>query len=225
MDIAFAKNNFDSYANWLKLHGACKFEVMRNTKGVILPEIKTGEVDMAGPLWPQLDDNIIYVGGYWENRIIGATDANISSDEMRTLHMGLDFFAPSETAIYAPLEGKIHSFKNNDGPRDYGPCIIIEHEFGELKFYTLYGHLNIDCLNNISIGQKIEAGAKIAQLGCKSENGGWPPHLHFQVILDMMEKYGDFDGLCRPIDTNFWQYICPSPYDFLGLKAQLLNRG
>ncbi|MBN8649134.1 MAG: peptidoglycan DD-metalloendopeptidase family protein [Caulobacterales bacterium] len=218
IDIVKAKSYFEEYSKWLSQQQKPDIEILQGIYSQKLIEIKTGEVDMAGPLWPKLDDNQIYIGGYWENRIIGATDANIAKDnEMRTLHMGLDFFAPAKTPIYLPLMGKVHSFKNNDNPRDYGPCIIIEHEATFGKFYSLYGHLDLSSLNGLQKGQKINLGDKIGNLGDKKENGGWPPHLHFQLILDIKNKEGDFDGLCRPIDANYWQYICPSPYDFLGL--------
>lgn len=218
MDIVAAKSFFEKYKLWLAQNSAPKYEILKNINSQKLIEIKTGQVDMAGSLWPKLDDNQIYIGGYWENRIIGATDAQTAKpEEMRTLHMGLDFFAPAKTPIFAPLSGKIHSFKNNNNPRDYGPCIILEHELPFGIIYCLYGHLDKESLENLSKGQIINSGDKIGNLGDKSENGGWPPHLHFQIILDIMNKEGDFDGLCRPIDANFWQYICPSPYDFLGL--------
>lgn len=224
MDLLKAKSHFDKYSAWVGQNCPLNIEILKGVKSQKLIEIKTGEVDMAGPLWPKLDDNQIYIGGYWENRIIGATDAQTAkADEMRTLHMGLDFFAPAKTPIYAPLEGKIHSFKNNNNPRDYGPCIILEHDLNFGKIYTLYGHLDIESLACLEKGQIIKAGQKIGSLGDKNENGGWPPHLHFQIILDIMNKEGDFDGLCRPIDANYWQYICPSPYDLLGLDENCVK--
>ncbi len=215
----YADNLYEKYAAWFMQNGACKHEIMLGAKGAKLPEIKTGEVDMAGNEWPDLDPKKLYIGGYLENRIIGATDAGITPDEMRTLHIGLDLFKPAGAAVFAPLKGKIHSFKNNNGPRDYGPCIILQHDFGALSFYTLYGHLSINDLSGLEIGQIIEAGQEFAHLGDKNENGGWPAHLHFQIILDMLGKEGDFYGLCRPIEIESWKKLCPNPMEFLDIKS------
>jgi peptidoglycan LD-endopeptidase LytH len=197
-----------------------RLAIMMGAQNAPLEYIKTGEVDMAGPDWPQLDGQKLYIGGYLENRIIGATDANIAPELMRTMHIGLDLFAPNGAKVFAPIDGKVHSFKNNNNPRDYGPCIVLEHLVNNFKFYTLYGHLALRDIENLEIGQEIKAGAEFAHLGAQSENGGWPAHLHFQIILDMMGQFGDFYGLCRPDEIESWQLICPNPIEFLGLKVK-----
>lgn len=215
----YADNLYEKYAIWLKKNGACKTEIMYGAHNGKLPEIKTGEVDMAGDEWPALNPDTLYIGGYLENRIIGATDARINPEDMRTLHIGLDLFKPAGEAVFAPLKGKIHSFKNNNGPRDYGPCIILQHDFAQITFYTLYGHLSLKDLDGLEIGQIIEAGQEFAHLGDENVNGGWPAHLHFQIILDMLGKEGDFYGLCRPIEIESWKRICPNPMEFLGIES------
>lgn len=180
--------------------------------------ILTGVVDMAGPQWQELDDDRLYVGGYGENRIIGATDPNVPKEEMRTFHIGLDIFAPAGTEINAPISGEIFAIKNHDNPRDYGPTIILYHQIDtQFGFYTLYGHLSMESLVGKSVGQKIEKGESFANLGAKGENGGWPPHLHIQVILDMLDFKDDFPGLCRPDEKEFWLMNCPDPGLILGL--------
>jgi hypothetical protein len=40
----------------------------------------------------------------------------------------------------AALDGRVHSFQNNDSLGNYGPTIILEHQVEDLTFYTLYGH-------------------------------------------------------------------------------------
>ncbi len=211
-----AKHN--KYIEYLSQNGPCKTDII---DGVDRPlkYIKTGEVDMAGPLWPHKDDCELMIGGYSENRIIGATDSHVPMDEMRTMHIGLDFFAGAGTKIFAPLGGKIHSFRNNDNPRDYGPTIILEHEISEdFSFFTLYGHLSLESIEGLKIGDYFKAGTEIARFGGREENGGWPPHLHFQIILDMLGRNGDFFGLCAPKKKEYWLKLCPSPIEFLGLK-------
>lgn len=158
-------------------------------------------------------------GGYAEIRPFYTTDAyqvmGNEGPQWRTLHLGLDVWAPADTPIFAPLDGRIHSFQNNAQERDYGPTIILEHRPTEdLCFYTLYGHLSNRSLAGLTVGQSIEQGQKIATLGEAPENGNWPPHLHFQVILDMLGKSGDFPGVAFPEEAAVWKSICPAPYFF-----------
>ncbi len=47
-------------------------------------------------------------------------------DERRTIHIGLDLFVVAGHAIFAPLEGVVHSFKDNVNFQDYGPPIILK---------------------------------------------------------------------------------------------------
>lgn len=210
----------EKYGSWLAESGPTSVEIVPQIKRIPVPYIKTGLVDMAGPKWPQLDQEKLYIGGYGETRIIGATDSEADETDMRTLHIGLDIFAKANTEVFAPLTGKVHSFKDNGGARDYGPTIILEHEIGAgNKFFTLYGHLSKDSLVGKKNGDIIEARTHFANFGNESENGGWPPHLHFQIVLDMMGKEGDFFGLCKPSEQDFWLKLCPDPLTLLGIEV------
>ena len=215
-DINSLHNKYQAY---LANNGRCKAEIIKGANRP-LKYIKTGEVDMAGPLWRHNDDCELMIGGYGENRIIGATDNNAAKEYMRTMHLGLDFFAAAGTEVFVPLGGKVHSFKDNNGGRDYGPTIILEHEIADdFTFFTLYGHLSRSSIENLKKGDRVEAGEQLALLGGRDENGGWPPHLHFQIMLDMLDQSGDFFGLCMPSEKDFWLKLCPSPVDFLGLEV------
>jgi 4-aminobutyrate aminotransferase-like enzyme len=57
----------------------------------------------------------------------------------------------------------------------------------------------------------IKAGQEIAKIGPAPENGNWPPHLHFQVMLDMLGKVGDFPGVAFDHEIDVWKSICPDP--------------
>ena len=163
----------------------------------------------------------VVLGKYNEARAIYSTQAYevVSNDgpRWRTIHIGLDFFCKAGTSVCASIDGVVHSFRNNNAERDYGPTIILEHQVSEsLTFYTLYGHLSLSSLNSISIGKKIKTGEKLGEVGDYSENGNWTPHLHFQVMLDMLGKDGDFPGVCTPEDAPIWKSICPDPAFVLG---------
>ena len=83
-----------------------------------------------------------------------------------------------------------------------------------LRFFTLYGHLSDASLEGLRVGQRVEAGAVLATTGKPHENGGWPPHLHFQVILDTLGHEGDIPGVVHPGEGAWWARICPDPAPF-----------
>ncbi|MBS1485979.1 MAG: aminotransferase class III-fold pyridoxal phosphate-dependent enzyme [Bacteroidetes bacterium] len=159
----------------------------------------------------------LFLGKYNEARAIYATDAyeapTNDGSSWRTIHLGLDFFAKAGTPVHAAFDGVVHSFANNKNDRDYGPTIILEHKASDsLTFYTLYGHLNNECLKNLIVGRKVKGGDAIGAVGQRYENGNWTPHLHFQVMLDMLDNRGDFPGVCTPQDAEVWKSICPDPW-------------
>jgi murein DD-endopeptidase MepM/ murein hydrolase activator NlpD len=82
----------------------------------------------------------------------------------------------------------------------------------ELTFFTLYGHLARTSLKGLKTGQLIVAGQEFCQIGPMPENGNWSPHLHFQVMLDMLGKAGDYPGVAFPDSSAVWKSICPDPW-------------
>jgi 4-aminobutyrate aminotransferase-like enzyme/Ser/Thr protein kinase RdoA (MazF antagonist) len=162
-------------------------------------------------------DGRVGIGRYDEARPFYTSDAyevrGNNGPEWRTVHIGLDIFMPPGTPVFAPLKGTIHSFQDNANDRDYGPTIILEHQVSEtLTFYTLYGHLTRTSLEGLQIGQTIPAGQAFCQIGPMPENGNWSPHLHFQVILDILGKQGDFPGVTFPEQRAIWKSLCPDPW-------------
>ena len=160
------------------------------------------------------------LGRYNEYRAIYTTDAyKVDQNDgpaWRTLHTGLDIFGKPGTPVLAAASGIIHSVRNNDGIRDYGPTIILEHEWSSgKKYYTLYGHLSTFSLNGIDTGMPVNAGQVIGAIGAFNENGNWPPHLHFQVILNLLGQQGDFPGVATPFFGEVFKSICPDPWIFL----------
>jgi peptidoglycan LD-endopeptidase LytH len=157
------------------------------------------------------------IGGYMENRTIYARSTHFNTDgEPRRLHLGVDIWGKERTNVFSPLEGKIHSFNDNNNFGDYGPTIILEHNLDGIKLYTLYGHLSRKSLEGLSIGLAVHKNRKIAALGEMEENGHWPPHLHFQLIFDMEGKYGDYPGVCRFSEKDRYFKNIPDPQLILG---------
>jgi murein DD-endopeptidase MepM/ murein hydrolase activator NlpD len=152
-------------------------------------------------------------GGYNEHRNLYQSSLlfNKSSLAERNIHLGIDFWTNAETSVLAALNGKIHSYKNNDKLGDYGPTIILEHLIENHTFYTLYGHLSEESIQNSKIGTFINQGETIASLGDNTINGGYAPHLHFQIIKDIGDCIGDYPGVCNHKDLDFYLQNCPDP--------------
>jgi murein DD-endopeptidase MepM/ murein hydrolase activator NlpD len=160
------------------------------------------------------------IGGYMELReLYSRSDvfSGVAIEDERRLHLGIDIWGPAGTAVYAPIDGTVHSFAMNDTKGDYGATIILQHELEGLLFHTLYGHLSASDLN-VEIGQKVGNGSLLAHFGNHEENGYWPPHLHFQVILDMENNYGDYPGVCSLKNKSHYAKNCPDPNLLLQLS-------
>lgn len=160
------------------------------------------------------------VGGYAENRMIYKRSKVFDTlEEPRTVHLGIDIWLPSQTQVLCPLKGTVHSFADNSAFGDYGPTIILKHEIDAIEFYTLYGHLSRNSLNNLYPGKEFEPGEEIAKLGEIEENVQWPPHLHFQIMIDPGNKKGDYPGVCKFTEKDNYLRNCPNPNLILKLDV------
>ena len=157
------------------------------------------------------------IGGYDELRAVYARSELFgpkegeTGTEPRRLHLGTDIWGDKGTSVFAPLGGMIHSFAFNDHFGDYGTTIILSHQLDGFPFYTLYGHLSLNDLNNAAEGRYISRGEVIGHFGEPNENGHWPPHLHFQIILDMELREGDYPGVCRYSEREKYLLNSPDP--------------
>ncbi len=162
-------------------------------------------------------------GAYGEKRTVYATDqfADAASPERRTRHLGIDVFAPAGTPLFAPLAGKVAYVTYNADPLDYGHTLILEHEAGGDRFWTLYGHLGGSLLGLMQVGQTVAPGQLIAHLGDWHENGGWAPHVHFQIMTDLLaQQSGNFFGVGHDSLWDVWSGICIDPNLILQLAPE-----
>jgi 4-aminobutyrate aminotransferase and related aminotransferases len=158
----------------------------------------------------------ISIGRYNEPRLLYVAPAFESgarpTDEHRTIHIGLDLFAVAGTPVFAPLAGTVHAFNDNAQEQDYGPVIILRHTTDDgTEFFTLYGHLSRESLRGLEVGQSVAAGDQIATFGAADVNGGWTPHLHLQIITDLLDLGIDFPGVALPSQRDAWLTLCPDP--------------
>ncbi len=161
------------------------------------------------------------IGQYDEPRLLySAPFFATPSGERRTIHMGLDLFVPPGTAVYAPLPGTVHAIAYNPQPQDYGTVVILRHETDEKRpFFTLYGHLSKASGEQLQVGQPIAAGERFAHVGMAAENGGWPPHLHLQILTDTLGLECDFPGVVPASQRAVWRALCPDPNLLVGIPA------
>lgn len=170
------------------------------------------------------------LGGYREYRQMYRRSALFDKDlsttdtiieEPRSLHLGTDIWGPAGTPVYAPLGGVVHSFAFNDHFGDYGATIILQHQLDTWNFYTLYGHLSLADIGHLRNGLFISRGEDFGHFGNPRENGNWPPHLHFQVILDISGYNGDYPGVCKLSEAEKWLANSPDPDLILNLDRFL----
>jgi 4-aminobutyrate aminotransferase-like enzyme/Ser/Thr protein kinase RdoA (MazF antagonist)/murein DD-endopeptidase MepM/ murein hydrolase activator NlpD len=167
------------------------------------------------------------IGRYDEPRPLYSSqlfgDSSNPLAERRTIHIAIDLFVEPGTPVSAPFDATVHTLANNAAPLDYGPVVILHHApASDLNFFTLYGHLSTGTLDSLKVGQRISRGEVFAHIGHARENGGWPPHLHFQIVLDLLDRSTDFPGVAFASERSVWLGLSPDPNLILGIPASHL---
>ncbi len=163
----------------------------------------------------------IAYGGYLEQRnLYKHNDLFQEKEYPRNIHLGIDFWVAENTPVLAPFDGVVHSFANNSAPGDYGPTIVLAHEDKGDTFYTLYGHLTIESLAGLVIGKIIRKGEQFTSIGAPLINGGYAPHLHFQIIRAIGTYKGDYPGVCCAKEAAYYAVNCPDPVSYLTAELE-----
>jgi murein DD-endopeptidase MepM/ murein hydrolase activator NlpD len=160
-------------------------------------------------------------GGYLEQRNLYADKSNFTALDRpkRNIHLGVDFWCDAHTTVITPIDGVVHSFKNNAVSGDYGPTIILRHDIGGHIFFTLYGHLSLASIQDLFIGKEFKRGTVLGAIGTTDVNVNYAPHLHFQVIGDLESYKGDYPGVCAIEDLDYFKNNCPDPILLLNQLA------
>ena len=161
-------------------------------------------------------DAVVAIGRYGEDRNVYAGDQfTTDAPETRSVHTGIDLFVADGTPVHSMLPGTVETVVDNDLPFDYGPTVIVRHDAGDAgPFWVLYGHLSRRTLSTVRPGQRVEAGEVIAFVGDHTVNGGWAPHVHIQIMTDLMADPdvgpdGNFEGAGEPSRMSVWRQIVP----------------
>jgi len=172
------------------------------------------------------DPDAIAVGGYGEARLLYSTPeyatAQDPAAERRTVHLGTDLWTRAGTPLHAPRAGRVHRVEDNAAPLDYGPVVVLEHRTDDgVPYFSLYGHLSLESLTHLKPGDEVAAGEVIGWIGSPPRNGGWAPHVHCQVILDLLGLDVDFPGVALPSRASAFLGLSPDPALLLGLPPSV----
>jgi murein DD-endopeptidase MepM/ murein hydrolase activator NlpD len=126
--------------------------------------------------WTDGDFHSPFADMDWQSRVTSEYGSRIDpiTGAKGEFHTGIDIAYPQGTPIRAAKSGiVVVAEKKTTG---YGNRIVINHGGG---YSTLYAHC--DTLL-VSVGDRVEAGEKIATVGSTGRSTG--PHLHFEVIFN-----------------------------------------
>jgi murein DD-endopeptidase MepM/ murein hydrolase activator NlpD len=91
---------------------------------------------------------------------------------LNQMHEGLDISNRIGTAVIAPADGIV---SDTGSDYAYGKTVVLSHGLG---MTSRYSHLS---KVNVKVGQKVNRGDKIAEVGMTGKTTG--PHLHYEVRL------------------------------------------
>ncbi|MDQ8166881.1 MAG: aminotransferase class III-fold pyridoxal phosphate-dependent enzyme [Gemmatimonadota bacterium] len=195
---------------------------------VAAPEDPTGMTfDEARVLGLAAGVGPVWVGGYAEPRAVYTAPAFRRGvhpiADRRSVHIGVDVFLPAGTPVQAPCDGVVEVVEYHDRSLDYGGMIVLRHVTPDGDtFWTLYGHLSRASAEGVTAGQRIAQGEAFAALGDVHENGGWDPHVHFQLLTTLDGMRGDWPGVADPDDLALWKALCPNPAALLNLADDVV---
>ncbi|MEE2786386.1 MAG: peptidoglycan DD-metalloendopeptidase family protein [Myxococcota bacterium] len=159
-------------------------------------------------------DSAFGIGRYNEKRPTMYAGGQFTNTQ-RDIHVGIDIAAPVGTPVYAFYDGTILYQGDNAQAYDYGPTIVTQHEWHQQQVYALYGHLSRESLSYRKPGVPFKAGDLIGWIGRESVNGGWNPHVHFQLSLVRPETH-DIPGVVNDRDRAWALVNYPDPRLVLG---------
>ncbi|MBE1285991.1 MAG: aminotransferase class III-fold pyridoxal phosphate-dependent enzyme [Rhodobacteraceae bacterium] len=225
----------DRVLNWLNAERGS----FANLLGEDLSDAPMGSLSVENSTWPQNPFHMpleeasrvgeefeelgrTWLGYYNEPRLIyaepGFRKGPWKASDRRTVHLAVDGFAPAGRSLYAPLDGEVFAVENRASHLDYGGVIILRHVTPDGDtFCTLYGHLDPECCARLKRGDKIKKGEAFCSLGNPHQNGGWVPHVHFQLALTTEGIETGWPGVGDPDELYMWCAICPNPAALLNL--------
>lgn len=127
----------------------------------------------------------------------------------------MDLGGPAGVAVHAFADGVVRYAGTNPAPGDYGPTVVTEHVLDDGPIWALHGHLSAASLARSPVGRRFSAGDVLGWLGEPHENGGWPPHVHFQLSREDPGTH-DLPGVVAEADRDAALARFPDPRRVLG---------
>ncbi|MDR3099605.1 MAG: aminotransferase class III-fold pyridoxal phosphate-dependent enzyme, partial [Paraburkholderia sp.] len=168
------------------------------------------------------------VGPWGEKRTVytnAAFESKFINGQHRVHHLGVDLFMPAGTALHTPLDATVRSVQVEAEPLGYGGLVTLLHEpEGCPPFVTLWGHMGHEALERLKPGQKLAAGELVGHMGDMHENGGWTPHLHFQMATDIGLCATEIIGVGEAAWLDVWADVFPDAATLAGIPAEAFKQ-
>jgi 4-aminobutyrate aminotransferase-like enzyme/Ser/Thr protein kinase RdoA (MazF antagonist) len=144
------------------------------------------------------------IGRHDEARFTSAAYGSIGkdcpTDELKTIHLGVDVYAEAGTGVHAPLPATVLRVD---------ATVILQHRWGEEETcFTIYRHLLADSVAGLTRGQRIESGHVIGRM---------EEHLHFQLATDLLDAEEGLPDRVPESYREIWRGLSPSPNMLLGV--------
>ncbi len=175
------------------------------------------------------DNNIeLGIGAWGEERTVytdKAFESLFIEGQRRIHHLGVDLFMPAGTPLYAPLAATVMSVEIEHEPLGYGGLIKLEHRpEGCPPFVTLWGHMAHEALERLKPGQQLQAGDLVGHMGDIHENGGWTPHLHFEMTTDIHLTATEILGVGEAAYLDVWADLFPDVAALAGIPPETFRK-
>ena len=238
----------DRIVEWLqspacKPAGVLPFDLRRAGRVVVSLADGAPATQFTGPVqsweWMQAQMDAagaqVVVGRYDEDRsCYQGEQFRTDSPAPRSVHTGIDLFIAENTTVHAMLDGIVESVVDNDLAYDYGPTVVLRHTTGAgsvgdgTPFWVLYGHLSRATLPLHRAGDVVAAGDVVGFIGDHTVNGGWAPHVHVQIMTDLMADPelgfdGNFEGAGEPSRMDIWRSLVPDANLLLRLAPETFD--
>ncbi len=175
-------------------------------------------------------ENAIELGiGSWGEKRTVYTDKAFQSrfidGQRRIHHLGVDLFMPAGTPLYTPLAATVASVEIEHEPLGYGGLVKLEHHPENCPpFVTLWGHMAHEALGRLKPGQKLQPGDLVGHMGDIHENGGWTPHLHFEMTTDVKLTATEILGVGEAAYLDVWADLFPDVAELAGIPPETFDQ-
>ncbi len=168
------------------------------------------------------------IGPWGEKRSVytdPAFESRFIEGQRRVHHLGVDLFMPAGTPVHTPLAAVVKSVGIEHEPLGYGGLVLLEHApEGCPPFLTLWGHMAHEVLARLKPGDRLEAGMLVGHMGTSRENGGWTPHLHFQISTDTGLTATEILGVGESAYLDVWADIFPDAAILAGIPSETFRQ-